>query len=355
MDNSFFLRSHSKSIEIKRFHICTWEFNNNTSLVEFGIEVKSSSLKDHDELTLELYIPWFEKGCVTKDFYDKLKSSDNSRFIFNDSVSNTSSFDGGQNTRGVIHDFSGRQKLCLIPPNITSDFEHHKILLDLELSDYRSKADAETNLYIRIGVEPKAKTISTKKKGIGKSTIIFDLKVNEERNIPNSLLTEFKSNFPCAIETCFCFHIVPNNYNITFFESEHLQNVRALEFEPFKNYLDDKRLKRDELIVIFSKKSGSESYSFFSIYTKERIGASQFAVAILINIICGFLFALPAIRNEIPSEVPMRDMINYPPIEFYLAVILALSVLLYFFYPSLSIAFRKGVNWIVSFLPIKKQ
>lgn len=355
MDNSFFLRSQTELIEIKRFHICTWEFNNNNSLVEFGIEINSKSLENHDELTLELYIPWFEKGCATKDFYDKLKSSDNSRFIFNDSVSNTSSFDGGQNARGVIHDFSGRQKLCLLPVNIDPDFKTNKVLLKVGLSDYKSKADAKTNLYIRIGVEPKTQTISTKKKGIGKSTIIYDLKVNEERNIPNSLLNEFKRTTPCAIETCFCFHIVPNNYNITFFESEHLKNVRALEFEPFKNYLDDKRLKKDELIVVFSKKSQAESYSFFSIYTKERIGASQFAVAILINIICGFLFALPAIRNQIPVETQFQDILKYPPTEFYLALILAVSVLLYFFFPSIFIALRKGLNWAISLLPDKKQ
>lgn len=194
----------------------------------------------------------------------------------------------------------------------------------------------------------KTETISTKKKGIGKLTIIYDLKVNEERNIPNFLLNEFKGNLPCKIETCFCFHIVPNNYNITFFESEHLKNVRALEFEPFKNYLDDKRLKKDEQIVVFSKKSGGESYSFFSIYTKERIGTSQFAIAILINIFCGFLFALPAIRNQIPPGAQFQEVLKSPPFEFYLALVLAISLLFYFFFPTFLLAIKKSYVWIIS-------
>lgn len=334
MDNSFFIRADQQNVNIERFHICTWEFSDSSSLVEFGVEVDTRKLSVKNKLRLELYIPWYEDGAVATDYYPKLKNTENSRFIFNDSVSNTSNFDGGKNIQGVVHEFVGRDKLCILPADIQSDFSNQKLILDLDLDDFNNSGFSDTNIYVRIGVEPKSDTISIKKKGIGKSTIIYDLKVNEERNIPSFLLADFKKSFPCIIDTCFCFHIIPNDYNITFFESEYLKSVRTLEFEPFKNYLDDKRLKRDDLIAIFSKKSKRESYSFFSIYTKERIGASQFATAILINIICGFLFAFPSIRQSLPNDGSFLEALKSPPTEFYLASALAMLMVLYFFYAS---------------------
>ncbi len=341
MDNSFFLRSRNNTIKIEKFQFCTWEFNNKDSLIEFGIEINSESINNLKEVTLDLYIPWLKKECQIKDFYEKLKNSDNSRFIFNDSVSSTISLDGGQNSMGVIHEFSDKGRLCILPVQLQNDSNNQKIQLTIDLTEYEKKAGSTTNAYIRIAVESNLSTISTKKKGIGKSTIIYDVKLNERRNIPIHLIQEFKNSTACKIGTCFCFHIIPNNYNITFLESEHLKNVRTLEFEPFKNYLNDPRLKNDDLIVVFSKKKGEESYTFFSIFTKELIGVSQFAIAILINIICAFLFALPAIRNQIPKDATFVDYLQSPPFEFYLALALALILFSYFFLSPIILGLKK--------------
>lgn len=354
MDNSFFLRSKQSSIEIEKFQICTWEFNNNNSLIEFGIEIKSEGLSDLKELTLDLYIPWLEKGMIIKDFYDKLSSSDNSRFIFNDSVTSTIPLDDGQNAQGVIHKFNGKDELCILPVKLDNNYTNKKIQLKIDLEDYSKKAK-DVNAYVRIAIEPTTGSISTSKKGIGKSTIIYDIKLNESRNIPANLVQEFKSTSTCKIDACFCFHIIPNRYSITFLESEHLRTVRTLEFEPFKNYLDDPRLKKDELMVVFSKKENKSSYSFFSIYTEERIGASQFALAVLINIICGFLFVLPAIREEIPENTSKKEIFQNLPIEFYIASALALAMLFYFFTPSFIQLFKKVKAYIVSTFTKKKK
>lgn len=354
MDNSFFLRSYQNSIEVEKFQICTWEFNNSNSLIEFGIEIKSNSLSDLKELKLDFYIPWLEKGIVVKDFYNKLKSSDNSRFIFNDSVTNSIPLDDGQNTQGVIHKFSGKDELCILPVEIKNEYANKKILLKIDLEDYNKKASG-VNAYIRIAIEPTVGSISTNKKGIGKSTIIYDIKLNENRNIPTYLMQEFKSTSTCIIDSCFCFHIIPNRYSITFLESEYLKTVRTLEFEPFKNYLNDSRLKKDELMVVFSKKKKEGSYSFFSIYTEERIGASQFALAVLINIICSFLFALPAFRKQNPIVISKKDFFQNIPLEFYIAAALALAMLLYFFTPSVIHLYKKVKTFIVSILDKLKR
>jgi hypothetical protein len=338
MDNSFFLRSIKDPISISKLQICTWEFSKNSTLIEFGIEIDSCSSVNLQEVTFDLYIPWLNKDCKVKDFYDKLKSSENSRFIFNDSVSNTIPLDQGQNTLGVIHKFSGKESLCILPVQFKKDIERQKVELRINLEDYNNKKDNNTNAYIRLAIEPDFDSISTKKKGIGKSTIIYDMKLNENRNIPRNLVPHFKESYPCQIATCFCFHIIPNSYNITFLESEHLKSVRTLEFAPFKEYLSDSRLKEDELMVVFSKKKDAESYTFFSIYTKELIGASQFAIAILINIVCGFLFALPAIRDKRMNEASLLETL---PFEFYIAFSLALIMSFYFFLSPLTLVTKK--------------
>lgn len=70
MENTFFVYTNRNTIlQIERFHICSWEFNNNTSLVEFGFEIAADSI-NQDELLIYLYIPWVKKGCETKDLYE---------------------------------------------------------------------------------------------------------------------------------------------------------------------------------------------------------------------------------------------------------------------------------------------
>jgi len=107
----------------------------------------------------------------------------------------------------------------------------------------------------------------------------------------------------CVIKTCFCFFIIPNDYDIVFFENDSLKSVRTLEYDAFTKYLGDKKVKRNELIVVFNKKSDLESFSFFSIYTKERIGPGQYILAILINMISSILLFLPSFRAGINNRI----------------------------------------------------
>ena len=135
----------------------------------------------------------------------------------------------------------------------------------------------------------------------------------------------------CTIKTCFLFNIVPNKYDITFFESAHLKNIRTLEYDSFKKYLADSRVKKDGLIVVFLKKNDLESYTFFNIFSKERIGTGQFAIAILINIFCGFLLFLPGYRGEGNKQISWR-LWEWFTTELYIVAVLVLLTGLYFFY-----------------------
>jgi hypothetical protein len=339
MENSYFIYS-SKEVFIEKLHICTWEFPGNSSLLEVGCEISNKSIDNsNNEIELRIYIPFLNKNTDVVDLYDKLKDSRNSKFIFNDNVKTIENLDGGNNLTGVIHHFTERQPLCILPinTNVYNNDENYLLRIKVTLPDL-SKFDNKPNPYFRFYIKPDTNSITTKKTGIGKSTIIYDIKINEKRNIPDNLLKEIYSNSTlklCEIKTCFCIHILPNNYNPTVLEINSLKSIRSLEIESFKRYLSDKRIKENELIVIFYKKltyNTTNSYSFFSIFEKERIGAAQFALAIFINLICGLLIVLPTMRGE-TGYFEFHKLLLKLPTEIYIAIAIITIFIIYFIWP----------------------
>ncbi len=255
MDNSYFIYSNDdQNIDIERFHNCTWEFDNNSSLVEFGFEISANSIQNRNNLSLTHILPWCTEKCEVKDLYDGLKDADNSRFIFNDTVSGTDSLNDRSSNLGVIYKFNGRNVLCILPVTLDKTVSG-RIKIDVNLSNYNNyNTTPKPNIYFRFYVKPKMPFISTRKNGIAKSTIIYDIKINERRNIPHDILNELTSKDFCRVKHCFCFNILPNSYEIVFFDNTSLKNVRNLEFNSFNRYLGDTRIKKDELIVVFNKK-----------------------------------------------------------------------------------------------------
>jgi hypothetical protein len=61
MDNSFFVLSKQK-VEIYRFHICTWDIENEKSFVEIGMEF--IFLNNSNEIDLKFIAP-FWNVCST--------------------------------------------------------------------------------------------------------------------------------------------------------------------------------------------------------------------------------------------------------------------------------------------------
>lgn len=357
MENSFFIYTNKgNAVKLERFHLCSWEFNNKSSLMEFGFEISRESIKQ-DDLTIFIYIPWAEKSCKTKDLYKELCIADNSRFIFNDSISVTKYLKSNTNDLGIIHTFSGRNELCILPTDIKIS-ENKIVSATLNLKPYREyKEKSKPNIYFRFWIEPTVLFISMRKKGVSKSTIIYDIKVNERRNIPNDKMKYFDEKEFCKIRYCFSFNILPNKYDIVFFDNSSLKNVRTLEFDSFNKYWGDKRVKKDELIVVFNKKEVkdfekkevAESFSFFSIYSMERIGIGQFALAIFINILCSILFFFPSYKKTINTGL----MLSNTPLEIFIALGIAFLTFMYFIWPTIQNLYNKLINWINK-LSVKK-
>ncbi|WP_342644889.1 hypothetical protein [Mucilaginibacter sp. CSA2-8R] len=348
MDNSYFVYAEPENkILIERLHICTWEFKDETSLIEFGFEIDFSSIEDKKNILLNIFIPWLNNDCIVEDFYLKLSTSNNSRFIFNDSITHTVSLDGGRNLKGVIHEFKSRNQLCIHPIEIEVNSILKKINVGLDLSRYldqikklvaKDENVKKPNLYFRFAVKPRNPVIATIRNGITKSTILYDIKVNERRNIPEELIDEIEKNELCVVNTCFCFNIVPNSYDLVFFDNSSLQSVRTLEYEAFKSYLNDSRIKKDELLVVFNKRSKGKPFSFFNIYAKERIGAGQFALATLVSFVSGIFLFIPAYRKSFKPELTLYDVWTNLPSEIYIGFgIILLTLILFLRYYLLTI------------------
>jgi hypothetical protein len=313
MDNSFFVYSN-ELLEIERFHICSWEFTNGSALLEIGCEISSQNLPNNvNQLDLSIYIPWLGAQNIVTDLYPRLKEAINTKFIFNDSVANTHMFDGGDGALGVMHEFQGRESLSILPATLTPDYNNHIIRVELNLSAYNNKG-VTSNIYFRTSITSSTSQLSIRKKGVSRTTIIYDYKINEGRNISGNLIAELQNNQLCS-----------------------LKNVRTLEYEAFYRYLNDNRVQKDELMVVFSKKKYPDSFAFFSIFVKERIGAGQFALAILINLISGILLLLPSFRTANQGAIIWSEL----PIEVFIAIFVSLSLFTYLIWPGIGSAWYR--------------
>lgn len=341
MENNFFIYTDkNKSLTFERFHICSWEFRNESALIEFGGELVYSDIFSYNELTIQIYIPWINKDDHVYDLYDSLRESENCKFIFNDSVTGNKFLDSGERKEGVLQEFVERKPLCIMP---FSYIINDKILsITISLKSYNATVYKEhPNIYFRFYLEPSLSSISTRKSGLSRSTIIYDIKLNEKRNLPAASCIDLREHKLCVIKYCFCFNILPNSYDLSFFDSGALKNIRTLEFDSFSKFLNDKRVKKDELVVVFNKKEGKDAYSFFSIFSKERIGAGQFALAVFVNLICGILLFLPSYKETNSVTLFSKSFWTNLPFEVYLSMIIGIIIIVYFFWPKFARLYTK--------------
>lgn len=343
MNNSYFLFSKDGSaVKVPRFHICTWEFRNGSALIEFGCEISEDSIGDRKELSLCLFAPWLNSQSRPTDGYERLRDEANLRLIFNDSIKSTTNINGSTPGDGIQVDFVDRKQLCVLPVKLECNQKESLFEITFSLAAYQKlNKDNRPNIYGRFIVETKLGHISTRKDGIGKSTIIYDIKLNERRNIPPDRINELQSKAFCTVENCFCLNIVPNSYELSFFDSGTLKNVRSLESKPFNKYLGKNLVREDELLVVFNKRSRDGQFSFFLIFAKERIGASQFVAAILIDLLSGVLLLFASPPPPKPADTYWSKFSSMP-VEFWLAIGLIGVTILIFVWPKV----KQAGKWI---------
>lgn len=308
-------------LKITKLHLCSWELNSTEGIIEIGCEIDKACIKDKSQLILNFYLNWLDNDSKIIDLYENLSDSQNSNFIFNDSISNTTYFDGGNKKTGLVHHFSNKNSLAILPVSLKA--ENKKIKAVVDLSSYLNKDGGNTNCYIRFKIETKLKNLILKKQGISKASHIYDVKVNESRNVPETM----KNEQFCAIEQCFYFNVVPNRYNASLLD-KNLKSIRSLEYSSFSNYLKDDRLKDNEFMVVFTKKN-NESFVFYNIYDNETIGSDQMAAAFLANLACGILLFIPTLRDYDSPDSSLKNLILSSPVEFKIALLILIATLIY--------------------------
>lgn len=294
MNNAYYILT-KEAIQIERLHICTWEFPNADSYIEFGLEF---SYKDFVNKTLEIWlsVPFIKEGDDVKCLLKNLADSANSRFIFNNIVSGISNI-GTDPRDGSILQFEGRNSLTILPCKIDVSSGLLKFTIN-KPNKY------EGNLYFRVIVKHNG-TIAIIKSGIARKTYIYDLKINETRNMPKDIydLKSDKNLQVCKINNLFCLHSVPDDFEFSFIDSSKLKNIRKLETDAFKKYLPEvKDIDRDCYNIMFLKDCNKDSYSLFTICSEETIGTKQISLAIATNILCSLLFFVYSVRTEIEKD-----------------------------------------------------
>ncbi len=326
MNNAYYILTN-KEMSIERFHICTWEFPKESSYIEFGIEFSHESFNDTDNLEFHLVIPDISSSDPATCLLKNLSSTDNGRFIFNDVVVGIDNI-GHDSRDGSILKFEHRDKLTILPCDIT-------VTNGVLCIKTKKPNKYEGNLYCRVLVELKNKTIAITKKGIAQTTYIYDLKINEKRNLPQEVYDLKNSNNLkiCAIKKLFCLHAFPDSFIFNFVDSTKLKNIRKLESSAFQKYLPQIRgISKDCYNIMFLKddnSDGTESYSLFSVCSEETIGSKQIALAIGTNILCTLLFAFSSLQFD-DSTLKWYCQI---PWEYWTAIGIVIILCIYLFTP----------------------
>lgn len=331
MDNSFFILS-KQDVEISRFHICTWDIENENSFIEFGIEF---NFPDNDkEIDFKLVVPFVKDKSITPVtclLPNLISDTENSKFIFNDNIKEFSYLDSSKKSGGIIT-FETRGKLTLLP--IVPEIEEQVVTFKIKKSNSK-----ENSTYTRFLLKTNFQTLSRVKKDIAKTSYIFDFKLNEKRNLPDNVYEIVKDYYHlCTVKSCFCLHVIPNLYNISFVDQIKLKNIRELEVPAFKKYLPNelKNMKEGKYMILFCKGKNSDAYSFFTIVTKERIGSQQILLAIGVNILCSLLFGIGTLRTNIKDSTNIWKAF---PIEYWVAIVVLFILIISLFHP---------IKWIKS-------
>lgn len=326
MNNTYFILSN-KAIVIERMHICTWDFIGSRAAVEIGMEFMPNPFVKNVEIKLSL--PFLKKTDKITCLMDSLiRDDDNSKFIFNDTIKANKPIKGDKRN-GAILEFNSRNSLCVLP------------IKKLDVGDGICSFTVD-NLnqtiknYVRLYVQTTVQNLAVVKKGIARTSYIYDIKVNEKRNLPDHINELLNNGFVLCnkINSCFCFHVIPSQYNISYLNTNKLKNIRILESDAFNQYLPNtEKMKNNESLIIFNKseKAADGTHTFFSEFEKETIGNKQIVLAIGANVLCSLLFGLFSLRER--DWEKGTKWYEWLPWEFWLALAVLIVLIGYLFIP----------------------
>lgn len=317
----------SSNVSMEKLHICTWDVKGQKAFIEIGMQI-SATIPDN-EFYVYVYLPFISNSTEIKSLHQELSDEANFRFIFNRSHSKKSLI-GDDCRNGSIFeiDKDGHpdQKELIAILNVDAVIENTNFV---KFKFTRPNNDV-SKLYGRILLKTNHKTLANTVSGITKKDYLYDIKINEVRNMPD-VVFDYKRKKKLKLsnpKTVFLLHAIPEEWNINYSDSSRLKNVRRLEIDAFKHYMSWIEKVSDEYLITFSKAEAQGGTSFFTSFTKEHVGSKQLLVAVVMNILCSLLFAFSQINNP-DTNNPNDNVLKLIPLSHYLAIGIVIIGLLY--------------------------
>lgn len=322
----------SSAVSLDKLHICTWDVKGQKAFIEVGMQLDANNI--NAGLSVYVYLPFINDSTEVSSLHQELSDEANFRFIFNRSHSNKTLI-GGDNRNGSIftidRDVNGEeapQTEDIAILNVDATIEDHKFVKFC----FTRQDDNVSKIYGRVLLKTTHETLANTVSGITKKDYLYDIKINEVRNMPNVVFDYKRNNnlLLCNPDTVILLHAIPEEWNINYSDSSRLKNVRRLEMDAFKHYMSWIEKVSDEYLITFSKAEAKGGASFFTSFTKEHVGSKQLFVAVIMNILCSLLFAFSQI-NYPDSAHPDICIFKVIPITYYVAIGILIIGLAYVF------------------------
>lgn len=322
----------SSAVSLEKLHICTWDVKGQKAFIEVGIQLDANGI--NGGVSVYVYLPFINDSTVVSSLHQELSDEANFRFIFNRSHSNKTLI-GGDNRNGSIFTIDKDVNVDEAPQsediailNVDATIEEHKFVK----FSFTRPNDNVSKLYGRVLLKTTHETLANTVSGITKKDYLYDIKINEARNMPDVVFDHKRNNnlLLCNPNTVILLHAIPEEWNINYSDSSRLKNVRRLEMDAFKHYMSWIEKVSDEYLITFSKADAKGGASFFTSFTKEHVGSKQLFVAVIMNILCSLLFAFSQIKypDSTNQDVCILQVI---PITYYVAIGIFIIGLLYVF------------------------
>ncbi len=321
MNNYIYILSNQQNISVEKLHICTWDIRNQKASVELGLMIVNRNLPNNFDLYV--FAPFLKTNCEISSLHNKLHEASNFKFIFNEEVTNDQPLDTGR-TGHIVHYTHDTHAISMAIINVMPERHdgHIKIPINKPVGNY-------THIYVRLLIKTQEESLANTSSGsINKKIYKYDLKVNEYRNEPETIINSRQQNqlSNIQVKAVYFLNCVPDNYELSYVDNRKLQSVRLLEMDAFRHYLEDLNSAEGDYIIAFQKDDIGNSFSFFTAFSKEHIGNHEIILAVLANILCTMLFeALPDgwMRKDGFWEIP-----NYV----WVTIVILLLVILYCVY-----------------------
>ena len=315
--NTIYLLSNHNNIDVEKFHFCTWDVRDENTFVEAGICIKKDN-NTPENIDIYLALPFLTAQATAESLHINLSNTANYRFIFNEIAEQTVAIDGDNRNGCIVTIGNGAnntdKKYAIVPATLKILSAQNILKLSI-----RKPAGDFGHIYTRILISINKKTIAETIRSITKRTYVYDIKVNEARNIPDDVFGYKQANnlTILKIQKTFCLHCVPSDYEIGFSDAIKLKNVRKLEMEAFSNYLPLLKKLHGGYNIIFLKEENENGNLFFTTFSKEYIGNKQLLIALMTNLICNLLFAIASFRSTLNTNDVWYKKI---PVEWYISL-----------------------------------